>query len=175
MLQRLGKRGVLAWIGAMALVSGVAHAPPLAAAPWPRQALGHGADGIAFVDNRLCQPCHPQVFQDWLGSHHEQAMQPATTHTVRGDFHNTSFTHQGITSRFFTSDGKYVVNTEGPDGQMADFEIPYTFGVEPLQQYLIPLPGGRLQSFPVAWDTQKQRWFHLYPQENAKPGEAFFG
>ena len=29
---------------------------------------------------------------------------------------------------------------------MGDFDVHYTFGVEPLQQYLLPLPGGRLQA-----------------------------
>ena len=46
----------------------------------------------------------------------------------------------------------------------------YTFGVDPLQQYLIELPGGRLQALSIAWDTRPkakggQRWFHLYPSE----------
>ncbi|HMJ15775.1 MAG TPA: cytochrome c3 family protein, partial [Polyangiaceae bacterium] len=39
--------------------------------------------------------------------------------------------------------------------------------VEPLQQYLVELPGGRLQALPLAWDTRAkssggQRWYHLY-------------
>ena len=40
---------------------------------------------------------------------------------------------------------RYFVHTDGPDGKLADFEIKYTFGVEPLQQYLIETDGGRLQ------------------------------
>jgi predicted CXXCH cytochrome family protein len=48
--------------------------------------------------------------------------------------------------------------------------VQYTFGVEPLQQYLVELPGGRLQALSLAWDTRPveaggQRWFHLYPDE----------
>ena len=63
-----------------------------------------------------------------------------------------------------------MVRTDGPDGKLADFEVKYTFGVTPLQQYLIEFPGGRLQSLGVAWDTRHeaeggQRWFHLYPAE----------
>ncbi len=139
---------------------------------WPKRALGHGADGVPFVDNRICQSCHPQAFEDWQGSHHDQAMQQATEATVLGDFDNAAFTHQGMTSRFFTRDGKFFVHTEGPDGQMADFEVQYTFGIDPLQQYLIPFPGGRLQSLPIVWDVRKQRWFHLYPDETVKPGDA---
>ncbi len=156
----------------IALVSGRSQAETPSNLTWPKQIIGQGAAGVAFVDNGVCKQCHPRPFQDWMGSHHERSMQAANEKTVLGDFHNVSFTHQGVTWRFFTKDGKFLVHTEGVDGQMADFAIKYTFGVEPLQQYLIPLPGGRLQSLSVAWDTQKQRWFHLYPNEKVKPGDA---
>ena len=155
---------MLAW-----MCSGV-WTEPLSASTWPKSVLGTGAEDIAFVDNQLCEQCHPQSFQDWKGSHHEQAMQLATEKTVLGDFNQVSFTHNGVTSRFFKKDGRFVVHTEGPDGQMSDFDIAYTFGVEPLQQYLIPLSGGRLQSLTIAWDTHKKKWFHLYPDEAIKPG-----
>jgi hypothetical protein len=61
--------------------------------------------------------------------------------------------------------------TDGPDGKLAVFEIKYTFGVDPLQQYLIEFPDGRLQALSIAWDSRPkeqggQRWFHLYPDEN---------
>ncbi len=87
-----------------------------------------------------------------------------------GDFGDAQVTVGGITSRFFTRDGRYFVNTDGPDGEMADFEITHTFGVDPLQQYLVPFPGGRLQALSLAWDTRPageggQHWFHLYPDE----------
>ncbi len=63
-----------------------------------------------------------------------------------------------------------MVRTDGPDGQLHDYEVKYTFGVDPLQQYLVEMPGGRLQALPIAWDTRPkaaggQRWFHLYPDE----------
>ena len=63
-----------------------------------------------------------------------------------------------------------MVRTDGPDGKLRDYPIGYTFGVEPLQQYLIEFPGGRLQALGIAWDSRPkaqggQRWFHLYPEE----------
>ena len=64
----------------------------------------------------------------------------------------------------------FLVETDGPDGKLAEFEIKYTFGVYPLQQYLIEFPDGRLQALSIAWDSRPkdkggQRWFHLYPNE----------
>jgi predicted CXXCH cytochrome family protein len=97
-------------------------------------------------------------------------MQPADGKTVLGDFDNVSLTHFGVTSSFYKKDGRFMVRTEGPDGKLRDYEIKYTFGVTPLQQYLIEFPGGRMQALSLAWDTRPegkggQRWFHLYPDE----------
>jgi predicted CXXCH cytochrome family protein len=123
-----------------------------------------------FVDNALCAQCHSQQSQEWVGSQHDLAMQEATSQTVLGDFNNASFTYFDVTSRFFTKNGKFFVYTDGPDSTLQDYEIKYTFGIFPLQQYLIEFPGGRLQALSIAWDTRPkaaggQRWFHLYPNE----------
>ncbi len=126
-----------------------------------------------FVEAGACAGCHPQQAERWAGSHHDLAMQPATQETVLGDFDDASFAHFPVMTRFFRRDGRFFVNTEGPDGQNEDFEVLYTFGVEPLQQYLVELPGGRLQALPIAWDTERGRWFHLTPDERAEPGDPF--
>src|SRR5438132_13394099 len=98
-------------------------------------------------------------------------MQEANERTVLVDFAGAKFSYAGTTSRFFRRDKKFYVHTDGPDGKLADFEIAYTFGVDPLQQYLIELPGGRLQALTIAWDVARRRWFHLLPEENAPPGD----
>ena len=98
-------------------------------------------------------------------------MLPATEPTVLGDFQDASFGYAGVTSTFFRRDGKFMVRTDGPDGSLQDYEIAYTFGVYPLQQYLIGFPDGRYQALGLAWDSRVkeqggQRWFHLYPDQN---------
>lgn len=103
-------------------------------------------------------------------------MQPADETTVKGRFEDTQFRYGEVVSRFFQRDGRYWVRTDGADGKLADFEIKYTFGVDPLQQYLIELPGGRVQALSIAWDTRPksaggQRWFHLYPGEQIRHGD----
>ena len=128
-------------------------------------ACAPSSDAISYVDESGCAGCHAAQHRAWTGSHHDLAMQDASEQSVLADFNSARFNYAGVTSRFFRRDGKYVVTTDGPDGKLADFEIRHAFGVKPLQQYLIELPGGRLQALSIAWDTQRKRWFHLYPGE----------
>jgi len=131
---------------------------------------------LKFLGSQACSSCHPKEYSDWKSSQHHAAMQEATDATVLGDFSGATFTKDGIESSFFRRDGKFWVRTDGPDGKLADFEIRYTFGVYPLQQYLIAMPGGRYQALGIAWDSRSkedggQRWYHLYPNQKLKPGD----
>jgi predicted CXXCH cytochrome family protein len=130
----------------------------------------------AFVGGAVCAGCHEPQARAFRGSDHERAMQLADPTTVLGDFKDARVTHRGVTSTFTRRDGKFVVRTEGPDGKPADFEIAYTFGVTPLQQYLVSFPGGRLQALGLAWDTRPrasggQRWYSLSPGERPRAGD----
>ena len=116
-----------------------------------------------MVDEQQCQGCHSEQVKDWQGSHHQLAMQEANAETMLGDFNNVTFKAENETTRFSRKGDEFWVNTPGIDGKNADFKVAYTFGIAPLQQYLIEVGEGRLQALGVAWDTEKHRWFHLYP------------
>lgn len=135
---------------------------------------GAGADG--YVGSAVCSECHREQANSWNTSDHAQSMLPAGPASVLGDFANVTLTQHRATTRFFRRQGRYFVHTEGPDGRPADFEVLYTFGHRPLQQYLVALPGGRLQALGVAWDSRPreaggQRWFHLYPDAPPQAGD----
>ncbi len=116
-----------------------------------------------FLGDQACVNCHQEQFKDWKGSHHDKAMQVASDSTILGNFNNSVFKSQGVVSKFFTNNGSYYVNTEGRDGKNHDFKIEYTFGVAPLQQYIVKFPDGHYQCLRTAWDTEKNKWFDLYP------------
>lgn len=123
-----------------------------------------------YIGGEACADCHANESELWRGSHHDRAMQVATSETVLGDFTNTQFSYDGEFSTFSIRDGEYWANTPGADGELQNFRITHTFGVEPLQQYLIELPQGHVQALSIAWDSRPaaeggQRWFHLYPDE----------
>jgi len=135
-------------------------------------------EAARFVGREACARCHEKEDGLWRGSHHDLAMQPADAATVLGNFDHATFTYHGVTSTFFKKDGRYFVRTDGPDGKLHEYEIAYTFGVAPLQQYLIAFPGGRYQALNVCWDARLateggQRWFHLYPNENVDFRDVF--
>ena len=147
----------------------------LLAMAWASGALAANAPAT-FVGAAACAGCHAAETQAWHGSQHDQAMQEATPAAVLGDFADASITHYGVTSRFYRKGDGYFVTTEGPDGAMHEYEIDYTFGVYPLQQYLVAFPDGRWQALPLAWDARPgeeggQRWFHLYPDEQIPHGD----
>jgi tetratricopeptide (TPR) repeat protein len=124
-----------------------------------------------FVGSERCRSCHQKAYDAWKGSHHARAMQAARDDTVLGDFGGATLEHRGKTWRFFRRGPQFVVHAEGPDGAMRDYEVAYTFGVEPLQQYLVALPGRRLQALSMAWDTRARRWFYVNPGPDAPPGD----
>ncbi len=132
-----------------------------------------------YTGRKTCQPCHPREYAAYTGSHHDLAMAPANDRTVLGDFGDATLTHLGVTSRFYRRDGRFLVSTEGASGAVEEFEVKYTFGADPLQQYLVEFPGGRLQCLPLCWDSRPrkeggQRWFHLYDSERIAPGDLLF-
>jgi predicted CXXCH cytochrome family protein len=123
---------------------------------------------LTFVGAQMCAECHSNEARLWKGSHHQLAMQEANANTVLGDFHQARFKNVGVTSTFFRKGSQFWVRTDGPDGALHDYQIKFTFGVYPLQQYLIEMPGGRLQALGIAWDSRSPdqgggHWFFLYP------------
>lgn len=116
----------------------------------------------SYIGDQQCKSCHNSQYDDWLKSDHFKAMEIATDSTVLGDFNNVQYAADGVNSTFFRKGEKYFINTQGDDGKNHDYEIKYTFGYFPLQQYLVEFPGGRLQTTRASWDSRKKKWFHQY-------------
>src|SRR5712671_3845664 len=130
----------------------------------------HSDEPASYVGGQVCAGCHAAETERWKGSHHALSMQKADAATVLGDFADARVEHFGVVTTFSRSGDKFMVRTDGPDGALHEYEIAYTFGVYPLQQYLIAMPGGRFQALGIAWDSRPkqeggQRWFHLYPDQ----------
>ena len=179
--ERLALGAALAQLGAVlsgcdGADRGSPAAPRAAPAPAVPTAGADAGGAEPFVGAAPCSACHPAEAAAWRGSQHDRAMEEPSEASVLGDFADARFEHRGVVSRFFRRGGGYAVETEGADGKPGEFEIAYTFGVAPLQQYLVRLPQGRLQALGVAWDARPreaggQRWFSLHPDERVPAGD----
>lgn len=155
---------------ALLALSVMVRSPANSSAGLDRTPAHADAKSVRYVGSRACAGCHEAETRAWTGSHHELAMQEASVASVLGGFDGASLDYYGVASTFFRRGEKFMVRTDGPAGELADFEIKYTFGVFPLQQYLVAFPRGRFQALGLAWDARPkaeggQRWFHLYPHE----------
>ncbi len=143
---------------------GMVASPPTAAAE------------ATYLGNAACAGCHEQASAHWTNSHHDLAMQEATPDTVLGNFNNATFDYFGVNTTFSQKGDAFFIETDNAAGKLETYRVAYVFGVEPLQQYLLPLGNGRLQALSVAWDTRPeseggQRWYHLYPDEHIMAGD----
>lgn len=114
------------------------------------------------------------------------SMKHADSESVLGNFNNATLAAEAKSAvkqnTFFKkgadSTPEFWVNIQGEDGQFHDYQIKYTFGYEPLQQYMVEFDDGRVQLIPFAWDSRTknnggQRWFNLYP-DMTKSHQEFF-
>lgn len=150
------------WFVAAAILLGFAS---WAAADWYRAAPPEALRQAKYVGRDSCIACHQAAAAEYHGSDHDRAMELARDESVLGDFSDVTFERQGEVTRFFRDGEKFMVNAEGPDGENHDYQITYTFGVRPLQQYMVEFPDGRIQVLRVSWDTRRNKWFYVPPPD----------
>ena len=129
----------------------------------PKNNIANKIEHSKFVGKEACIECHKLEYDRWNHSHHQQAMKIADSITILGDFNNKIFEYKGVKNTFFKKGNDFYVNTTDKNGDYNDYKIIYTFGVTPLQQYIVKFPDGAYQCLITAWDTEKNEWFHLQP------------
>jgi len=115
-----------------------------------------------FVGGAKCIECHQAEYDLWQGSHHDWAMKKPDTQTVLGDFNNVRFEADGDEYFFYKKDTAYYVRYSNNGQPPTEYKIAYSFGITPLQQYLIEFPGGKFQTLRASWDTDSHQWFNQY-------------
>jgi len=146
---------------AVILVSSCFHDAPELAPP---------SSEPTHVGSKQCASCHAAETAQWQGSHHQLAMQIADDESVLGNFSDQTVAYFDTEALFFKRGDGFFIRSQAGDGTDQEFEITHTFGVAPLQQYLVDARGGRKQVLQFAWDSRAvseggQRWYHLYPDE----------
>ena len=141
-----------------------------------------------------CQACHASQAHDWQQSHHAKAMQLPDRQTVLAPFAGEVAVYDGLSARFSKAVESAPVEEQDQTGSVKNtlvhpkkedpsafvialedagrpeaggvYQVRYTFGFSPLQQYLIEKEPGQMQVAPFAFDTRPeslggQQWYHL--------------
>lgn len=115
-----------------------------------------------YVGRETCLECHETEMNDFMGSHHDLAMDVANDSTVLGDFNQAELHRSnGEVNKAYKRQDKFFVVTDGEDGSMKEYEVKYVFGHYPLQTYLVEFPGGRLQVLPLTWSSRDDAWYYM--------------
>lgn len=125
------------------------------------EGINAGSEHARFVGNKTCVNCHKAEYNDWKNSHHAKAMMVANSKSVVGDFNNKELRRNGQTHRMYKKGNAFFVSTDGEDGKMKEYQIKYTFGFTPIQQYLVSIGKGKLQTLALTWDDIKKEWFYM--------------
>ena len=150
-------------LAGMALAIGCERAEP------PAPAAKAAAAPPSFVGSAKCAGCHPKETEAYRASDHARAIQPATDHTVLGNFDEGRISHRGVTSTFFRRDGNSSSAPTGRTASSASSRSPTLSASIPSSSTSSRSPG--VGSRPSAWHGTRgpaqggQRWFHLYPDE----------
>ncbi len=100
-----------------------------------------------YVGDQNCKSCHEEAYADWIGSHHDKAMQVVNENTVLGDFDSIATSLDGVDYLFYRKGEEFHVSVKDIDGSENDYTVSDVFGIEPLQQYMVDFPNGKKTGF----------------------------
>ncbi len=137
-----------------------------------------------YVGSAKCKECHWREHDSWKHTLHSKFMQEANEYTVMGDFgRNNTLTVkvsnkaprmalEETTTTMYQKEGKYYVNTIGPDWEFHDYEVLYVIGINREQAYVTEFANGELHVLPVEWEIGETKWEDNRGLEKHYPGNG---
>lgn len=141
----------------------------------PLTAALRSASAIPSPRAQQCGRCHPAQFEAWKGSQHAWANRVVDPERDGPAFAAGRRLIEGSRQTDMRRrDGHLEVVTMGPEGKSETYRPVAVIAIEPLRQYLVPFPGGRLQVLDVAFDPARREWFSVVPSEHRQSHEWGF-
>lgn len=125
----------------------------------------------AYAGSASCQECHAEAYEQWAGSHHSLAERLPDAAREERAFAAPPFQHGSQQTALRKADQQFEIITAGLNRTQENFRVDRVIGNLPLQQMLIPFPGGRWQATEAAYDPRSNEWFNVYGAEDRQPGE----
>lgn len=146
---------------------GAFHKPP----PGTGSAANDQEIFAQYGGSESCRQCHAEEFRQWETSHHALAERVIGAADRAAFDPPRSFRHGTQSSELSWSNGIARITSVGLSGQPETYAVERVIGENPLRQFLVGFPGGRLQAMEAAFDPRSNQWFNVYGAEDRKPGE----
>lgn len=121
-----------------------------------------------------CASCHAEEHAAWSRSQHALANRLTSPAADLAAF-DATLVHGSFTTTMAWDGEHPTFTSEGPaDADPGPHPALSAIGIEPLVQYLVPFPGGRLQVVDLAHDPHTDEWFNTFGDEDRQPHEWGF-
>jgi tetratricopeptide (TPR) repeat protein len=126
----------------------------------------------AYAGSASCRECHAQAYQLWAGSRHAEAERLVSTNRDRPAFAPAREFKSGSAETFAQwHDGQAFIATQLASNRWETNLVSRVIGEDPLRQFLIAFPGGRLQVQEASYAPRSNEWFDVFGNENRHMGE----
>jgi tetratricopeptide (TPR) repeat protein len=144
-------------------------APPVDHAVIPPDDVVHPQ----YAGSASCRECHEAAYAAWENSNHGLAERG-----LRLDMDEEAFSPRRIlehndrlTEAFLDDAGAAHILTRGFGGERRAYPVVRVIGHDPLRQFLIAGPGGRLQTCDASYDPHNKEWFDVFSGDPREAGD----
>lgn len=112
-----------------------------------------------FTGSSSCRNCHEEFFRLWAPSFHGLAMRPFSDELARRLIPQTNEIEIGSNRyRVEIETTSAYLRATGKEGERT-YPIEHALGGKNVFYFLTPMPRGRLQVLPLAYDVRRAEWF----------------
>jgi tetratricopeptide (TPR) repeat protein len=125
-----------------------------------------------YAGSGSCRDCHRQEYDSWRQSHHGLAERAVDSKLDGPAFvPGRTFDHGSQKSSVLADGTGFHISSKDLTGRASPQTVVRVIGVDPLRQFLVTAPDGRLQTMEASYDPGRNQWFDVYGNEDRQPGE----
>lgn len=125
-----------------------------------------------YAGSATCKDCHEEAYAAWETSNHRYAERLLNPSLDRPAFEPPRSLRSGSQQTDVRlTDTNYLVTSLGLSRTNEFHPAVRVIGHDPLRQFLVSAPNGRLQTLEAAYDPHTNEWFNVYGNEDRQPGE----
>ena len=108
-----------------------------------------------------CRECHENFYELWAPSHHGLAMQPITTDFIQNKIQlgQDEIFMEGAYYKAAKKDTGLIIQERNGD-KITDYDVLWALGGKNVYYFLTPWKAGRLQTLPLAYDVNSEKWYN---------------